>query len=70
MILIFGSDCFRISENSHKFPTADVSDQSRSESSVGFERPPEYQGSIRDQDSGNAGERCQVSLSWHLECTP
>ena len=62
MILRFGSDCFRISENSHRFPTEDVSDQSRGESSVGFERPAGNKGSIRDQDSRNAGERCQVSL--------
>ena len=62
--MIFESDCFRIPGNSHKFPTEDVSfgDQSRGESSLGFERPAGYIGSIpsHDQDSWNASERCQV----------
>jgi hypothetical protein len=66
MVLVFESDCIRISGTSHKFPTEDASfgDQSRDESSVGFERPAGYIGSIR---SSNAA---RVSLSWQLKCTP
>ena len=69
MILRFGSDCFRISENSYRFPTEDVSDQSRGESSVGFERPAGNKGSIRDQDSRNASEGCRVLVKLALGMT-